>query len=113
MPFINTKFNGEITEAQRENIKSALGTAMPILGKSEQWLMVGFEQNVPMYFRGENSGKIAFVEVNLYGNASADAYEKLTGVITKALSDTLRVPADSVYVKYCPTEYWGWNGSNF
>ncbi len=113
MPFINTKFSGEMTEQQMDNLKAAYGSAMPVLGKSEQWLMVGFEQNVPLYFKGERSPKIAFVEVNLYGSAPDSAYSKLTGIICKALGDTLGVPSNCVYVKYSPTENWGWNGSNF
>ena len=113
MPFINTKFSGEITQTQQDEIKTALGKAVSILGKSESWLMTGFEQNCALYFKGEKSPKIAFVEVSLYGSSSASAYDKLTGEICNILGSTLGVPADKVYVKYSPTEHWGWNGRNF
>lgn len=113
MPFINTKFSGEISEAQQNDIKTALGKAVSILGKSESWLMVGFEPNCALYFKGEKSPKIAFVEVSLFGNSSSSAYDKLTGEICNILGNSLGVPADKVYVKYSPTDHWGWNGGNF
>ncbi len=113
MPFINTKYSSAITPDQEEKIKSALGQAVSDLGKSESWLMVGFEPNCSLYFKGEKSEKIAFVEVSLFGNASRAAYDKMTGEICKILGDVLGVPADKVYVKYSPTDNWGWNGGNF
>ncbi len=113
MPFINTKYSSAITPDQEEKIKSALGQAVSNLGKSESWLMVGFEPNCSLYFKGEKSEKIAYVEVSLFGNASRAAYDKMTGEICKILGDVLGVPADKVYVKYSPTDNWGWNGGNF
>ncbi len=113
MPFINTKYSSSITPEQEQKIKSALGQAVSDLGKSESWLMVGFEPNCSLYFKGEKSEKIAFVEVSLFGNASRAAYDKMTGEICKILGDVLGVPADKVYVKYSPTDNWGWNGGNF
>ncbi len=113
MPFINTKYSSAITPEQEEKIKSALGQAVSDLGKSESWLMVGFEPNCSLYFKGEKSEKIAYVEVSLFGNASRAAYDNMTGEICKILGDVLGVPADKVYVKYSPTDNWGWNGGNF
>lgn len=113
MPFINTKYSGEITPEQEINIKTALGDAVSVIGKSENWLMVGFEPNCSLFFKGEKSEKIAFVEVSIYGNASKSAFEQLTAAICKILGDNLGVSADNIYVKYSPTENWGWNGGNF
>ncbi len=113
MPFINTKYSSAITPDQEQKIKSALGQAVSNLGKSESWLMVGFEPECSLYFKGEKSEKIAYVEVSLFGNASRAAYDKMTGEICKILGDVLGVPADKVYVKYSPTDNWGWNGGNF
>lgn len=113
MPFINTKYSGDITPEQESKIKTALGEAMSVIGKTESWLMVGFEPNCSLYFRGTKSEKIAFVEVSVFGSASRSAFEQFTAVICKTLGDELGVPADMVYVKYSPTENWGWNGGNF
>lgn len=113
MPFINTKYSSDITPEQEIEIKSALAEAVRILGKTETWLMVGFEPNCSLYFRGEKSDKIAFVDVSLYGGAPSSAYGEMTGEICRILNKALGVPADKVYVKYSPTENWGWNGGNF
>lgn len=113
MPFINTKYSGDITPEQENAIKTELGKAVSIIGKSESWLMVGFEPKCDLYFKGEKSEKIAFVSVDLYGGASKSAYEQLTAKICDILGENLGVPADKVYVKYSPTENWGWNGGNF
>ena len=113
MPFINTKYSQAITPEQELEIKSALAEAVSEIGKTESWLMVGFEPNYSLYFKGEKSEKIAYVEVSLYGDAGKAAYGKLTAKICAILGKTLGVPSDKIYVKYSPTEHWGWNGGNF
>ena len=113
MPFINTKYSATITPEQETALKSALGKAIALVGKSEGWLMLGFEQNCSLYFKGEKSEKIAFVEVSLLGDAGSAAYSRMTAEICRVYGEILGVPADKVYVKYSPTDYWGWNGRNF
>lgn len=113
MPFINVKYSSEITPEQEMSIKSALGSAIGTVGKTESWLMVGFEKNVSLYFKGEKSEKIAFVEVSLYGDAPKASYDKFTSEICAILGKGLGVPSDKVYVKYSRTDNWGWNGGNF
>ncbi len=113
MPFINTKYSQDITPEQEEQIKSALGQAVKLIGKTESWLMVGFEPNVSLYFRGEKPEKTAFVEVSLYGNANSADCDRMTAEICRIYGEVLGVPADTIYVKYSPTDQWGWNGGNF
>lgn len=113
MPFINTKYSGDISAEQENELKSAFGKAVSVLGKSESWLMVGFEPNTSLYFKGAKSEKAAFVEVSLFGSADRSAYEKMTAEICGELNKVLGVPSDKVYVKYSPTDNWGWNGGNF
>ena len=53
MPFINSKISVALTDAQEQEIKSRLGQAITAIpGKSESWLMVGFEPEYKLYFRG-------------------------------------------------------------
>lgn len=112
MPFINTKTNVSISKDQEVAIKSRLGQVITDIGKSEGWLMVGFEENVSMYFKGSDE-PCAIAEISLYGKASASAYELLTGDVTKILNEELGVPEGRIYVKYQEIDYWGWNGNNF
>lgn len=113
MPFINTKYSQEITPEQEEQLKTELGKAVCIIGKTENWLMLGFEQNCSLYFNGVKSDKIAFVDISMYGGASDSSCNMMTKEICRIYGNVLGVPADKIYVKYTATNNWGWNGGNF
>lgn len=113
MPFINIKYSQEITPEQEEKLKTELGKAVCIIGKSENWLMLGFEQNCTLYFNGEKYEKIVFVDISLYGTATPASCNMMTKEVCGLFSNVLGVPADKIYVKYSFTDNWGWNGGNF
>lgn len=113
MPFIDSKITVPVTPEKKESIKSRLGEAVRLLNKSENYLMVGFEDNYDLYMGGKKLDKGAYVSVSLFGNAPASAYDKMTGVICTILSEELGIPGDKVYVTYHGVNDWGWNGSNF
>ena len=114
MPFIDAKVTVKITEEQEQELKSRLGQAISLLpGKSESWLMTGFEDNYHLYFRGDNSQPVAFIEVKVFGRANSAAFSKLTAEITKIFGEVLGIAPDHIYIKYSTTDDWGWNGSNF
>jgi hypothetical protein len=112
MPYIKTITNAPISADKRESIKAQLGQDISLLGKSESWLMVDFQENSPLYFKG-SSDPAAIVSVDLYGAARPDAYSKLTASVTKLLTAQLEIPPDRVFVKYTEYTHWGFNGSNF
>ena len=100
--------------AQEQEIKARLGQAITAIpGKSESWLMVGFEPEYKLYFRGSNDQPMAMVEVSVYGSENPSAFSKLTGEICKIFEDVLGIAPDHVYVKYQAVANWGWNGGNF
>ncbi len=114
MPFISTKTTANITDEKRNEIKERLGKAISLIpGKSESWLMLSFEDNLKMYFKGDDQKDTAFVEVKIFGSASNSAYDALTSEITQIVSSVLGISADRIYIKYEEVEHWGWNGSNF
>ena len=113
MPFIDSKITGTVSEEKKEAIKTRLGQAISILNKSETYLMVGFEDNYDLFMAGQKLEKGAYVSVSLFGNASSDAYDKMTAKICEILADELASPGDKVYVTYHGVNDWGWNGSNF
>ncbi len=113
MPFINTKTNFEIDKAKRDKIKSDYGKAIGIIpGKSEGSLMLAFE-SCPMYFKGQEKEKLAFVEVKLYGKADRSAMNDLTAEICNILNTETGIAKSDIYVKYEEVEVWGCNGGNF
>jgi hypothetical protein len=113
MPFIDSKITLTVTEEKKEKIKSRLGQAVRLLGKGENYLMVGFADNYDLYLGGKKLEKGAYVSVSLFGGASSDAYGKMTGEICTILSEELGIPGNAVYVKYHGVNDWGWNGANF
>ena len=113
MPFIHTRVNRPIDPETEKHLAAQFGQAVSALGKSENWLMLQFEDNCRMYFKGDSRKPLAFMNVKLYGRAGAAAYEEMTAQLTRILSDTLSIPADGIYVEYEETDHWGWKGSNF
>lgn len=114
MPYISTKTTVSISPEKREIIKTKLGKAIELIpGKSENWLMLSFDENSLMYFKGSNNRPIAFVEVKIFGTSTSDAYNNLTKAITDIINEELNIDSDCIYVKYEEVSTWGWNGNNF
>lgn len=113
MPFIDSKVTLPMTEDKKEKVKAELGQAIATLNKSESFLMVGFDDEYTLYMGGKKLDKGAFVSVSLFGNASSDAYNKMTAQICSVFEKELGIPQDSVYVTYTGISDWGWNGRNF
>ena len=112
MPCTQTKVNVSISPEQEARLKTGFGELMPILRKSEDWLMLTFEDRCRLYFKGEDR-PAAFVEVKLYGAAGSDAYDRMTAAVTALLNKELNIPSERIYVKYEEVQYWGYDGSNF
>ena len=114
MPFIDTKLNIRLSEEKEAVLKAKLGEAISVFaGKSEYWLMLNFDDNCRMWFRGYDRFPIAMVEVQLFGVPDPDACQKMTKIICKLFHDELAISPDHVYVNYSFTDHWGWNGENF
>lgn len=113
MPFINTNTNVEITEENRQVLKTKLGKAIEILGKSESWLMLSFEDKCDMYFKGDAASPMAFVDISVFGHSDDSACEKMTKEICSIYNEVLGISPDKLYVKYSGSTQWGWNNMNF
>ena len=113
MPFINVKTNIAVSAEKADQIKTQLGSAITAIpGKTEAWLMVGLEDEYKLWFKGDAAPAV-MVDVSLLGSASESALSDMTAQVTEALSQTLGIPADRIYICYQSTPNWGWNGSNF
>lgn len=114
MPFINSKISTSVTKEQEQEIKTLLGQAITAIpGKSEGWLMIGFENEYSLYFRGDNSQPMAFVEVSVFGSENKQAFSEFTAKICDIYNKVLGIAPDHIYVKYEAVTNWGWNGGNF
>ena len=113
VPMIHTRVNIPIPKETEEKLARRLGEAIKLLGKSEDWLMLHFDEKCKLYFRGINDSPLAYVEVKILGSAGTDAYAFMTQEICHILKEELAIPPECVYVYYDETDDWGWNGSNF
>ena len=74
MPFINTKTTLPLDVSKKETLSDGLAQiAKDCLGKSENWLMTGFEEKADIYFR-KNWTAAAYIEVKLCGHADSVSY---------------------------------------
>lgn len=113
MPFINTKTTVSLSNAKKEALTAGIGQiTRECLGKGENWIMTGFEDNASLSFQGSTTG-VAYVEVKTFGTPSAAGTRQMTAKLCALLEGELSIPADHIYVAYFPTDNWGWNGSNF
>lgn len=113
MPFIDSKVTAALTEEKKERIKSELGEAISIMGKGENFLMVGFEENYDLFMGGKKLDLGAFVSVRVFGGVNPSACDKMTARICQIYQEQLGIPGQNVYVTYQGISDWGWNGSNF
>ena len=113
MPYIETKTNVKISKDKELALKSSLAEAIAIIpGKTEKWLMLSFQDELPMYFAGSDA-PCAMLEVKIFGRFSDSDADKVTSAICSTVEKVLAIPADRIYIKYEETSKWGWNGSNF
>lgn len=113
MPYIDFKTSVPISAEKEGALRSRFGKAIALLpGKSESWLMLSFQGDCRMAFRGEEKPGCALLRVSLFGRADAADYGRLTAELTGIAASELGLDASRVYIVYDEIKYWGWNGSN-
>jgi len=114
MPYLQIQTNVEIAqENQATLLTHASQTVAQALGKSENYVMVALEENVPMLFGGSND-PCAFLllqSLGLQHQQTAELSEKLCDFIAKQLN----IAKDRIYIEFASPEriMWGWNGKTF
>lgn len=113
MPFIDSKITVKVSDEKKDVIKARLGEAASIIGKSERFVMIGFDDEYTLYFAGNKMEKAAYVSVDIFGGANSPSSDEMTAAICKIYEEELGIPAGNIYVEYRSTTDWGWNGRNF
>jgi len=111
MPFIAVNVSCALTKAQKDDIKTGLGTLIALLpGKNEAGLMVDISENHTLYFAGEENQNAAFVDLRLYQDvpfaAKAAFFEKLCALLGEAAD----IQAANIYFNVLPLPHWGSKG---
>lgn len=111
MPFIMSRVSTKIPKNKELMLKRGLGRAIAnVPGKSEAALMVGFQDNYPLYLRGEGAEPLAYIEVSIFGTENHVGYQGLNADITKVFYDVLGIAPDHLYIKYDDISSWGVQG---
>ena len=114
MPYIDLKTTAKITAESEETLRKEFGKIITLIpGKTEAWLMLNFDDECRMAFKGNADGDTALVSVDLLGGASEKAYADMTRAICNTVSEVLGVPFGRIYVKYGEYTHWGYAGENF
>ena len=101
MPFIDSKVTVSLSENQKESLKDELGKIIDeIPGKSQKFLMLGFQDNFPLYFKGEKLDYGAFIEVKMFGRATEDSLNRATKEICDLYKEALNIPPKSISTYY-------------
>ncbi len=113
MPYISTKTSAKISPEKELVLKQKLGKAISIFPKKdESWLMLSFEDGQRMWFKG-NDEPCAMINVQIFGKAEREYYDKMTAEICSIYNSELGIPKDRIYVRYDECFIWGWNDMNF
>lgn len=113
MPYIHTSVSCPLSRDAEERLKAAFGDAITCLGgKTERYLMLAFTDRARLWFGGSDAAA-AILEVGVFGAPTHEEASALTARLTAAVSDTLLIPPDRIYVKYAATSEWGWCGEQF
>lgn len=110
MPYIKTSTNIKISEEKIASIKTKLGAAIRVMGKTEDWLMLEFNDNSTMYFRGSNQNPVAFIDVKVLGSIVNS--NEMTRELTSIISSELNIQPNNIYIAYQSYTDWGYNGRN-
>ncbi|PDS41174.1 hypothetical protein CO662_35615 [Rhizobium anhuiense] len=114
MPFITTKISGSLTEEQEIRLVSGLGKAIECVpGKTQESLMLSFEDNCHLYLRGDGSQPMAYVTVAVFGNPFHWGYEQLSLTIAQLFQETMSIDQTRVYIKYEDIPSWSVGGWTF
>ena len=101
MPFFKAKINFSLDEEQEINLKSELGKAVQNnFGYSEEYLLAIFEENQKIYLRGEKTEKIAYIEVEVFGNKFHAGYKNFSHDVTIIFQEILEIPPQNIYIKF-------------
>lgn len=114
MPFVITRVSCELSKEKERELKRRFGQAIALVpGKSESYLLCGFEDECHLYIAGDDSQPIAYVEASVFGNESHAGYDRFGAAVTQAIEYVLDIRPDHVYLRYADIPDWGVGGMNY
>ena len=113
MPYIKITTSKTISKQNESALTEKLGEIISIIpGKSERWLMLCYEDNMRMALGGDDFLGTAMIEVSSFGRTEREVYDRFTAALTEALSETIDLSPERIYIKYQEHSIWGYSGIN-
>ena len=107
MPFVIARVNVPLGEAEEHSLKERFGQAIgAVPGKSEQSLMVAFEERYHLYVAGDGSQPAAYVEASVFANEGHAGYREFAAQVASAFQDVLGIDARRVYIRFSDIPVW-------
>ncbi len=109
MPYISVNLSSALSSEKEEILKKEFGELIQTIpGKTEERLMLEFQDNCRLWFKGQNNAPIAFINVMLYGKSEHEFYQALADKTIALLNRELDVPSANIYVKFEEVPNWFW-----
>lgn len=111
MPFIKSKVSCPVRPEQEVLLKTRLGRAIErVPGKSEDYLLLEFEDRCHLWLRGQNDAPMAYIEAAIFGNEGNGGYAAFTAEVTRIYQEVLGIAPEHLYIKYEDITAWGVGG---
>ncbi len=111
MPFIKIKVSCPVSKEQEAELKTRMGKTIELVpGKSEEYLLLEFEDSCRLWLRGENSEPTAYLEAAIFGNESHAGYPAFSAEVTIIFHEVLGIGPENCYIKYEDIAAWAVNG---
>lgn len=115
MPLIQVFPSVDVPDSR---VAALLGTLSSTLSrhlqKPESYVMTRLAPKAAMTFGG-SSEPTCYAEVKNIGTMSPELTEKLSGELTRVLSESLGVPSQRIYIEFADSQahLWGYDGATF
>ena len=111
MPFVVARVNVPLGAAEERELKEHFGRAIcSVPGKSEQSLMLAFEDNCRLYVAGNGSQSAAYVEASVFANEGHAGYQEFVRQVALAFQEVLGIDTRNVYVRFSDIPVWSVGG---
>ena len=101
MPFLRSKVNCPVSPRQEIRLKELLGEAVGLIpGKSEESLLLDFEDRCRLWLRGKNSEPAAYIEAAVFASESHAGYPAFSARVAQIYEEVLGIPPENLYIRY-------------
>ncbi len=110
MPFISFTTNKTLTLSQEKKLKEQLGEIITLLpNKTEENLMLHFEDKQIMYFRGKDTDCMK-IECQLFHHLDLESKQKFVKALMKEVESITKIPVSEQYLTIEEYDHWGRDG---